>query len=55
LYSPLTERSAAFIRRESKVIFKKAAVQSSLKEEKEPMEEGQHYFRMESFEYLFNK
>ena len=55
LYSPLIKGSAAFNWNESKVIFKETAVQSSFrgKGTYEPMEEGQYYFRMEPFEYLF--
>ena len=34
-------------------MFKATAYQSSLKEVKESMEEGQQHFRIESFEYLF--
>jgi hypothetical protein len=34
-------------------MFKATAYQSSFKEVKESMEEGQQHFRIESFEYLF--
>lgn len=47
------ECSVVFLWKESQVMFKATAYQSSLKEVKESMEEGQQHFRIESFEYLF--